>query len=98
MLTTQPPSTNIIGHFLGHDSRSEGKDSLTTTVTMGKAGRFACIIVPFLLTLASLLCIILTFAAGQDKGKPSTLSNLYFMKVRHHQIPPPFRPLMLTIA
>ena len=48
---------------------------------MGKAGRFACIFVPMALTLASLICIILVGLGGTNKSS-STLSNLYFFKVR----------------
>jgi len=45
---------------------------------MGKAGRFACILTPMLLTLASLICIILVGAG--TTGKTGTLSNFYFMR------------------
>lgn len=59
---------------------------------MGKAGRFACILTPMLLTLASLICFIIVMmgqtpwkgnnAPATDLGK-----DLYFFKVRS-----PFRP------
>jgi len=54
---------------------------------MGKIGRFACILTPMLLTLASLLCIAIVMA-GQTPWKgnnaPSTAlgRDLYFFKVR----------------
>ncbi|KAI9856093.1 MAG: hypothetical protein M1824_005688 [Vezdaea acicularis] len=46
---------------------------------MGKAGRIACIVVPFLLTLASLICILLVFSGGLNKSS-SLQSSLYFFK------------------
>ncbi|KAI9825844.1 MAG: hypothetical protein M1832_000785 [Thelocarpon impressellum] len=46
---------------------------------MGKAGRFACIFVPFALTLASLICIILVGLGGTNKSDRN-LSNLYFFR------------------
>ncbi|KAJ5256626.1 hypothetical protein N7478_012730 [Penicillium angulare] len=47
---------------------------------MGKAGRVACIITPYLLTIATLICIIVV-ALGCTKSSSSTLSNLYFIRV-----------------
>jgi len=47
---------------------------------MGKAGRFACIITPMLLTLASLVCLALVMV-GQ-LGDNSLQRSLYFFKVR----------------
>lgn len=46
---------------------------------MGKADRFACILTPFLLTLASLTCLILV-ALGGSSPSNHTLSNLYFFR------------------
>ncbi|KAJ5137662.1 uncharacterized protein N7443_010047 [Penicillium atrosanguineum] len=47
---------------------------------MGKAGRVACIFTPYLLTIASLICIIMV-GLGCTKASSSTLNNLYFMRV-----------------
>lgn len=46
---------------------------------MGKAGRIACIFMPFALSIASLICIILVMSAGLDK-KSSTLDQMYFFR------------------
>ncbi|KAI4130453.1 MAG: hypothetical protein LQ347_003375, partial [Umbilicaria vellea] len=46
---------------------------------MGKLGRFACILTPFLLTLASLICLTLVGLGGTSKSN-STLSHLYFLR------------------
>jgi hypothetical protein len=54
---------------------------------MGKAGRFACILTPLLLTLASLICFVIVML-GQTPWKgnnaPATAlgRELYFFKVR----------------
>ncbi|KAF2402977.1 hypothetical protein EJ06DRAFT_506095 [Trichodelitschia bisporula] len=45
---------------------------------MGKAGRFACIFVPMALTLASLICIVVIFLGGQNKGDANLRSLWYF--------------------
>jgi len=47
---------------------------------MGKAARFACILTPMLLTLASLLCTILIMAGGTNKNN-EWISNVYFLRV-----------------
>jgi hypothetical protein len=47
-------------------------------VKMGKAGRIACIFTPYMLTIASLICIILVGLGCTSKG---TLDDLYFAKV-----------------
>jgi hypothetical protein len=47
---------------------------------MGKAGRVACIFTPYVLTIASLICIIMV-GLGCTKASSSTLNNLYFMRV-----------------
>ncbi|KAL9110511.1 MAG: hypothetical protein Q9227_004869 [Pyrenula ochraceoflavens] len=46
---------------------------------MGKGGRIACIFTPFILTLASLICLVLVWLGGTNKSS-STLANLYFFK------------------
>ncbi|OCK81971.1 hypothetical protein K432DRAFT_325251 [Lepidopterella palustris CBS 459.81] len=46
---------------------------------MGKAGRFACIFVPMALTIASLLCLIMVFAAQISKSN-NVEQSLYFFK------------------
>ncbi|KAF2741287.1 integral membrane protein-like protein [Polyplosphaeria fusca] len=46
---------------------------------MGKAGRFACIIVPMALTIASFICLIIVFC-GQIKKDVSLSNDLYFFK------------------
>ncbi len=54
---------------------------------MGKAGRFACILTPMLLTLASLITLALIFV-GQTPWKGNDVPNtqigrdLYFFMVR----------------
>ena len=45
---------------------------------MGKAGRVACILTPWLLTIASFICIVLVEISGWNKG---ILPDYYFMKV-----------------
>ena len=45
---------------------------------MGKAGRIACIFTPYMLTIASLVCLILVGLGCTKKG---TLEGLYFAKV-----------------
>ncbi|MCJ1303169.1 hypothetical protein MMC08_005977, partial [Hypocenomyce scalaris] len=46
---------------------------------MGKVGRFACILTPFFLTIASLICLIIVALGGTNKSS-TTLSNLYFLR------------------
>lgn len=64
---------------------------------MGKAGRFACILTPMLLTLASLVCIVLVMigqmSTGGNKAPSTSLGrSLYFFKVRLTYISPPTFP------
>lgn len=47
---------------------------------MVNAGRVACLIIPFFLTIAALVCIILVFLGGSFDGN-KTLDDLYFAKV-----------------
>lgn len=47
---------------------------------MGKAGRIACIFTPYVLTIASLICIIMV-GLGCTKSSDSNLTNLYFLRV-----------------
>lgn len=47
---------------------------------MGKAGRVACIFTPYVLTIASLICIIFV-GLGCTKSSSNTLNDLYFMRV-----------------
>ncbi|KAF7716841.1 Uncharacterized protein PECH_006980 [Penicillium ucsense] len=47
---------------------------------MGKAGRIACIFTPYVLTIASLICIIMV-GLGCTKSSSSTLNDLYFMRI-----------------
>ncbi|KAJ5174980.1 uncharacterized protein N7482_000857 [Penicillium canariense] len=47
---------------------------------MGKAGRVACIFTPYVLTIASLICIIMV-GLGCTKASSGTLNNLYFVRV-----------------
>jgi len=47
---------------------------------MGKAGRIACIFTPYILTIASLICIIIV-GLGCTKASDSNLSDLYFVRV-----------------
>jgi len=46
---------------------------------MVNAGRIACISTPFVLSIASLICIILVFLAGTSKNNTS-LDNIYFFQ------------------
>ncbi|KAF1817087.1 hypothetical protein P152DRAFT_7836 [Eremomyces bilateralis CBS 781.70] len=46
---------------------------------MGKGGRFACIFLPMVATIAALICIILIFLGQQNKND-SNLSNIYYFK------------------
>ncbi|KAJ9220947.1 hypothetical protein DTO207G8_2643 [Paecilomyces variotii] len=46
---------------------------------MGKAGRIVCIFTPYLLTIASLICLILVGVGCTNKNS-STLNNLYFFR------------------
>ncbi|EPS30241.1 hypothetical protein PDE_05191 [Penicillium oxalicum 114-2] len=52
---------------------------------MGKAGRVACIFTPYVLTIASLICIILV-GLGCTKSGSDTLNNLYFMRINLEDI------------
>lgn len=47
---------------------------------MGKAGRAICIFTPYVLTIASLVCIIMVGLGCTNSGS-STLNNLYFFRV-----------------
>ena len=47
---------------------------------MGKAGRIACIAVPMVLTVISLVLLIVVGIGGWNKND-SNLSSLYFFKV-----------------
>ena len=51
---------------------------LTNEASMGKGGRIACILTPWLLTIASFICILLIEISGWNK---SILPGYYFMKV-----------------
>jgi hypothetical protein len=56
---------------------------------MGKVGRFACILTPMLLTLASLICIVIVMIGQmsmKDNNPPTTAlgRELYFFKVRSY--------------
>lgn len=46
---------------------------------MGKAGRALCIFTPYMLTIASLVCIIMV-GLGCTNSNSSTLNNLYFFR------------------
>ena len=46
---------------------------------MGKAGRFACVLTPMTLTIASLVCLVFVGLGGTNKSS-STLSGLYFFR------------------
>ena len=55
---------------------------------MGKVGRFACILTPMLLTLASLICFVIVMLGqtpfkGTDAPSTALGRDLYFFKVRH---------------
>ncbi|RJE23686.1 integral membrane protein [Aspergillus sclerotialis] len=46
---------------------------------MGKGGRFCCIFTPYVLTIASLICIIIV-GLGSTKQSDNNLNNLYFFR------------------
>lgn len=48
---------------------------------MGKIGRLACIFTPMALSIASLICLLLVFLGGLNKGS-ELQRDLYFFKVR----------------
>ena len=52
---------------------------------MGKAGRFACIFVPMLATIASLICLIIIAVGGTDQNK-SAYNDLYFFRANTSRI------------
>ncbi|KAF3386761.1 SUR7 family protein pun1 [Penicillium rolfsii] len=52
---------------------------------MGKAGRVACIFTPYVLTIASLICIVMV-GLGCTKSSSDTLNNLYFMRINLQNI------------
>lgn len=54
---------------------------------MGKVGRIACIFTPYVLTVASLICLVFV-GIGCTDSKSSTKNNLYFFRVgaTHHPI------------
>jgi hypothetical protein len=53
---------------------------LSSVVKMGKAARFACILAPLLMTMASLICIVLVGLGGTNK-RMAVLDSFYFFKV-----------------
>lgn len=55
---------------------------------MGKAGRVACIITPYALTIASIICIIMV-GLGCTQANSKTLDNLYFIRVSFGQFSQP---------
>ncbi|RAH44038.1 SUR7/PalI family protein, partial [Aspergillus brunneoviolaceus CBS 621.78] len=52
---------------------------------MGKGGRIVCIFTPYVLTIASLICIIMV-GLGCTKSSSSTLDNLYFFRINLQNI------------
>lgn len=52
---------------------------------MGKAARFACILTPMLLTIASLACTVLIMAGG-TKSSNAWISNIYFFRIDTREI------------
>lgn len=48
---------------------------------MGKAGRVACIFTPYVLTIASLICLIFV-GIGCTMARDPTRDNLFFIRVR----------------
>lgn len=53
---------------------------------MGKAGRFACIFLPYLLTIGALVCLVLVGLGSTKTSRP--LNNIYFARVDLHDIEP----------
>lgn len=49
---------------------------------MVNVGRVACIFTPFVLTLASLACVVV-FILGGSRERNATLGDLYLAKVSH---------------
>lgn len=52
---------------------------------MGKAGRFACIFTPMVLTIGSLVCLIIVGLGGTNKDN-SSYNNLYFFRANTSDI------------
>jgi hypothetical protein len=55
---------------------------------MVQAGRLVCIFIPFVLSLASLVCIVLVFLGGTSQHN-NTLGGIYFFKVCCDRQPSP---------
>lgn len=53
---------------------------------MGKGGRVFCIFTPYVLTIASLVCIIMV-GLGCTNSDSNTLNDLYFFRVCDHLQP-----------
>lgn len=47
---------------------------------MGKGGRIACIFTPYVLTIASAICLVLV-GLGCTQKDSTTLTNLHFFRV-----------------
>ena len=52
---------------------------------MGKAGRFACIFTPMVLTIGSLVCLVIVALGGTNKSN-SLYNNLYFFRANTSDI------------
>ena len=61
-------------------SRAGSGETGIVVIKMGKAGRIACIFTPYVLTVASLICLILVGLGCTNKNS-SSLNNLYFFRV-----------------
>lgn len=59
---------------------------------MGKAARFACIFVPMLCTLASLIIIIVLGLAGTNNGSMKLLSDCYLFRIDARELRIPGNP------
>jgi hypothetical protein len=52
----------------------------STDFKMVNAGRATCLVLPFILSTAALVCLVLVFLGGYSE-KNNTLGGLYFLKV-----------------
>lgn len=73
------PSTSLL-LTTGTKQSNHTNQPYDPIVKMGKAGRFACIFLPMVLTLCSLVFQILVGLGGTN-ANDSTLSNIYFLKI-----------------
>lgn len=67
-------------HCRGKQKNTPNHHQNKVYVIMGKGGRVLCIITPYALTIASLVCLIMV-GLGCTNSSSGTLNNLYFFRV-----------------